>query len=69
MASQVLWVCLDFEATCDEGLASKVHRDEAELIEFSYAVLDLMSSLHSLRRHMKGGCEGKDISRCSVRNE
>jgi len=35
-----VWLCLDFEATCDEGDPPRVRRDEAELIEFSYAIYD-----------------------------
>lgn len=35
-----VWVCLDFEATCDEGNPPLVRKDEAELIEFAFAVYD-----------------------------
>eukprot|EP00949_MAST-11_sp_MAST-11-sp1_P003649 g3649.t1 len=34
-------VCLDFEATCDEGDAPKVSREEQEIIEFPWVVFDL----------------------------
>lgn len=36
-----LWICLDFEWTCDEGEHREVHSDEGEIIEFSYAVYDV----------------------------
>lgn len=35
-----VWICLDFEWTCDEGENRRVHSDEGEIIEFSYAVYD-----------------------------
>lgn len=35
-----IWICLDFEWTCDEGEERKVHPEEGEIIEFAYAVLD-----------------------------
>jgi len=35
-----VWICLDFEATCDEGDPPLVQKDEAELIEFSFCILD-----------------------------
>lgn len=35
-----LWVCLDFEWTCDEGEDRQVHSEEGEIVEFSYAVFD-----------------------------
>lgn len=35
-----IWICLDFEWTCDEGADREVHPDEGEIIEFSYVVYD-----------------------------
>lgn len=35
-----LWICLDFEWTCDDGERRKVHAEEGEIIEFSFAVYD-----------------------------
>lgn len=35
-----LWICMDLEWTCDEGPARRVKPEEAEIIEFSYAIYD-----------------------------
>lgn len=35
-----VWLCVDFEATCDEGDIPMVSRDQAELIEFAFAIYD-----------------------------
>jgi len=35
-----LWICMDFEWTCDEGEDRQVHSEEGEIIEFSYAIYD-----------------------------
>eukprot|EP00928_Gymnodinium_smaydae_P089655 TRINITY_DN73582_c0_g1_i1.p1 TRINITY_DN73582_c0_g1~~TRINITY_DN73582_c0_g1_i1.p1 ORF type:complete len:659 (+),score=92.46 TRINITY_DN73582_c0_g1_i1:90-2066(+) len=35
-----VWICLDFEWTCDEGESRRLHSDEGEIIEFSYVVFD-----------------------------
>ncbi|CAK0885488.1 unnamed protein product [Prorocentrum cordatum] len=43
VAHQV-WICLDFEWTCDDNVAPgevrRVHSDDVEIIEFSYAIYD-----------------------------
>ena len=34
-------ICMDFEATCDEGPDAQVTRDKQEIIEFPYVVVDV----------------------------
>ena len=41
-----MWICLDFEWTCDEGPpeSRQFCSEEAEIIEFSFAVYDAKAS-------------------------
>lgn len=46
-----LYICMDFEWTCDEGEDRQVHSEEGEIIEFSYAIYDAVAC--------KVACEGQ----------
>lgn len=35
-----IFICLDFEWTCDDGEQRQVHSDDVEIIEFSYVIYD-----------------------------
>eukprot|EP00434_Breviolum_minutum_P031080 symbB.v1.2.027491.t1/scaffold2823.1/size69429/3 len=38
--SAEIFICLDFEWTCDDGEDRQVHSDDTEIIEFSYVIYD-----------------------------
>ncbi|CAJ1399854.1 unnamed protein product [Effrenium voratum] len=36
-----VFICLDFEWTCDDGERRRVHSDNVEILEFSYVIYDV----------------------------
>jgi inhibitor of KinA sporulation pathway (predicted exonuclease) len=45
-------VCVDFEATCDEGPTPTVTRENQEIIEFPWVVVDLRARIVVDRRQL-----------------
>jgi len=46
-----VWICLDFEWTCDEGEQRLVRNDEGEIIEFSYVIYDAKADAVTQAQH------------------